>query len=210
MLGALPLITYRSQVVGWLAFSSLLSALIAAGGGYYTGYRQGANAIEIKLAKLQADNAVAHADSVKRAANRYVAQVEQEQALAVRLQTTLSALEQTRQPRIGRIDRVSNTYRPTQSVAPIAAPHCVITRGWVRDYNAAFGLSDDSRTATSARSGDATSQARAADSGLLADDLQDSGVNLADLRAHTEDLAAWCRATAAQRDALIQGRINQP
>ncbi|WP_374348597.1 hypothetical protein [Chitinimonas sp.] len=208
MLNQLPLITYRSQIATWLAAASLLSALVAAAGGYYSGYRHASRDGAAQLASLKADHAIAYADSVKRAANRYAEQAEREALLAIQLRTALAELDRTRQSRLERIDRVTTHYQPAPGAALLPAPRCIITRGWVRDYNAAFGLSDDSRAAASAQSGDAASQAGAADGGLLADDLQDSGVSLADVRAHTEDLAAWCRATAAQRDALIHARTE--
>lgn len=206
MLASVPLITYRSQLAGWLAFAALASCLVAGSAGAWLGYRYGVEAGNAKVAQLRADQAVSHSDSVKRAAARYATQAAREAALAEQLQISQAALAHSRQPRVWRIDRVSTQYQPAPGMASVAAPRCVLTRGWVRDYNAAFGLSDGRSTTAPNHLGDAGSQASAADGGLLADDLQDSGVSLADLRAHTEDVAAWCRSTEAQRDALIHAR----
>ena len=99
-----------------------------------------------------------------------------------------------------RIPHVTTVYRPAPAAAPIAIPHCVFTRGWVRDFNLALGAGLPAAGASTAAAGTqaATWPAPGADAELL-----ESGVSPADILAHAKDYGAWVKRNLAQLNALI-------
>ncbi len=190
---------------GWLVGIAASSAVLAGCGGAYVGYRYGQQQGEATVQRLRADQATARAEATRRAANRYQSAVEFGEQQARQHLSQLSRLQSESRQRLQRVSHVSTIYRPTPVAAPVPVT-CTISVGWLRDYNAAFSLSG-----ATPDTGQPASQAVAAtspDAGLL-DELSSSGVSLADLRAHSEDLASWCQATAAQRDRLLD-LLNHP
>lgn len=99
-----------------------------------------------------------------------------------------------------RIPHVTTVYRPAPAAAPVAIPHCVFTRGWVRDFNLALGAGLPAAGASTAAAGaEATAwPAPGADAELL-----ESGVSQADILAHAKDYGAWVKRNLAQLNALI-------
>ncbi|MDZ4378777.1 MAG: hypothetical protein U0973_11550 [Xanthomonadaceae bacterium] len=96
-----------------------------------------------------------------------------------------------------RIEHVSTQYRAAPGAAPQPAPVCVFTRGWLRDYNAAYGV--PAATAAAAAGLDAAASAAAgADAELL-----DAGLSRSDLLAHAGDSGERCRGLEKQVNALI-------
>ncbi|MDK2124474.1 hypothetical protein [Parachitinimonas caeni] len=190
---------------GWLVGIAAGAAVLAGGGGAWVGYRYGQQQGEATVQRLRADQATARAEATSRAASRYQSAVEFGEQLARLHLSQLASLQTASRQRLQRVSHVSTVYRPTPAVAAVPVV-CTIPNGWLRDYNAAFGLSDPVTN-----TGQLTSQTAAAaspEAGLL-DDLATSGVSLADLRAHSEDLASWCQATAAQRDRLLDLLTSQ-
>lgn len=210
---AVPVIAYRSQFVqaaAWVLLAVVLLAAAVGAMGWIYGYRHADALGQAALAQLRTDHAIERAESIKRAANRYQTQVEQGNRLAQRVIGLMVDVEQAKQLRNRRSNDVSALYQPEPGADLITSPRCVLTRGWVRDYNAAFGL-PGAESATDTGTADPASPATTSPTtGLLADDFEDSGVSLVDIRRHTEDVASWCRTGMAQRDALIEYLTGHP
>ncbi|MCY1403734.1 hypothetical protein D9M71_189240 [compost metagenome] len=102
-----------------------------------------------------------------------------------------------------RIPHVTTVYRPAPAAAPVAIPHCVFTRGWVRDFNLALGagLSTAGTGAPAAGAQAEAWPAAGSDAELL-----ESGVSPADILAHAQDYGRWARSNLAQLDALLDLR----
>lgn len=103
-----------------------------------------------------------------------------------------------------RIDHVSNQYRAAPGAPLQPAPVCVFTRGWLRDYNAAYGV--PAATAAAAAGLDAAPDTAAgADAELL-----DAGLGRADILAHAGDSGERCRGLEKQVNALIDYAAFDP
>lgn len=112
-------------------------------------------------------------------------------------QQKIAGLQQQLQERI---PHVTTFYRPAPAAAPVAIPHCVFTRGWVRDFNLALGAGLPAAGASAAAAGTqaTTWPAPGSDTELL-----ESGVSPADILAHAKDYGAWAQRNLAQLNALI-------
>lgn len=99
-----------------------------------------------------------------------------------------------------RIPHVTTVYRPAPAAAPVAIPHCVFTRGWVRDFNLALGAGLPAAGASTAAAG---AQATAWPAPGADAELLESGVSQADILAHAKDYGAWVKRNLAQLNALI-------
>lgn len=99
-----------------------------------------------------------------------------------------------------RIPHVTTVYRPAPAAAPVAIPHCVFTRGWVRDFNLALGAG---LPATGARTTAPSTQAAAWPAPGSDAELLESGVSPADILAHARDYGKWALSNLAQLNALL-------
>lgn len=101
-----------------------------------------------------------------------------------------------------RIPHVTTVYRTAPQAEPVAIPHCVFTRGWLRDYNAALGATTGvpatGTGAAAAAAGETSHPAPGSDAELL-----ESGVTPADILAHARDYGAWANANLAQLNGLL-------
>lgn len=198
-----PLIIYRTQLISWLALAVLAAGLFGSVGGAWLAYRYATQQGETAMAKLRRDLAIVQAENTRRAAVRYQAEVERGNQLAMQLLHDRAALQQQRQQLHRRIPYVTTHYQPAAGAAVVRLPAAVFTRGFVRDWNTAFGLRPDDATTDTGVPVGQTQQASPADRWLRPDDLLDSGVSTADILAHAEDMGIWCQALEQQRDRLI-------
>lgn len=99
-----------------------------------------------------------------------------------------------------RIPHVTTVYRPAPAAAPVAIPHCVFTRGFLRDFNIALGAG---LPAAGASTSAASAQAAAWPTPGSDAELLESGVSPADILAFAKDYGAWAQRNLAQLNALI-------
>lgn len=207
MIPAAPLITYRSTVaklVGWLCFAALCLAVFTGFLGWRYGAAHATALGQADLATAARDAAVHQAESSQRALSRYRAQVEQANQLAQAVIDHRVQIEQLRLQLQRRASHVTTIYRPAPSAEPVPIPRTVFTAGFVRDWNAAFGLPAEPAGTDAASPGQQAGQAGTAGSGLWADELADSGVTQLDLLQHAIDVGTWCQQIEQQRDRLTE------
>ncbi|MDF3932950.1 lysis protein [Pseudomonas citronellolis] len=99
-----------------------------------------------------------------------------------------------------RIPHVTTVYRPAPAAAPVAIPHCVFTRGFLRDFNIALGAGLPAAGASTSAAG---AQAAAWPTPGSDAELLESGVSPADILAFAKDYGAWAQRNLAQLNALI-------
>lgn len=187
----------------WLAVGVAIAAVSGLLGGGVLGYRYASSQGEAALASLQRDHAVASTEASRRALVRYQAETELGGKLAQAVIDQRVQIATLQQQLKRRIPHVTTVYQPTPGAVPVALPRVVLTRGFLRDWNRGFGLPTDDTTTATGRAAPAGTDALAADSWLLRDDLLDSGASLADVLQHAQDYGAWCQRQVAQRDKLI-------
>ncbi|WP_339844332.1 lysis protein [uncultured Halopseudomonas sp.] len=198
---------------GWLTGGAIAIALGASylidSYGYDRGHAEATAAEQAKLHALKEE----HSDLRDQAAQDYQLafkqQVTRANAAEERLMATLVELETLEEEISERIPDVTTVYRTAPQAAPVAIPHCVFTRGWLRDYNAALGATarvPASRTGTaSAAAEEAAEPAPGSDAELL-----ESGVSPADILAHARDYGAWARGNLAQLNGLLDLHNTPP
>ncbi|WP_448092476.1 lysis protein [Pseudomonas lini] len=100
-----------------------------------------------------------------------------------------------------RIPHVTTKYIPAPGAVAKPIPRCVFTAGWLRDFNAALGVSAPGSGAAVTAAEKAAWPATGTDAELL-----ESGVTPADILAHAQDYGLWARSILAQLNALLDLR----
>lgn len=170
--------------------------------GYDRGHQVAETAGKSKVDAIER----AHAEQREQAAADrlldYQQQVTRANAAEQDLLDAHAQIEELNQQLEERIPHVTTVYRKTLQDAPVAIPHCVFTRGWLRDYNAALGATTSVPAAgkgtAAAAAGKAAEPAPGSDAELL-----ESGVTPADILAHARDYGAWARRNLAQLNGLL-------
>lgn len=195
----------------WRSLLILLCVGLVSAALYKKGYDDGhANATQsgnVALNKLQSDfdrdkreqaereNTALHAWQ-----ERYQAQVLAAHQAETTYQATLAKLQQQKQQLQRQIDDVTQRWIDKQGQTH--AVQCVFTRGFVQQYNAAFGFSDASNengtAAAVAQPGQTSGPVHPADARL-----RDSGVTQRDILANITDNGPQCQALSAQVNGLL-------
>lgn len=97
-----------------------------------------------------------------------------------------------------RIPHVTTQYISAPGAVAKPIPRCVFTAGWLRDFNAALGVSAPRPGTTATAAEKAAWPATGTDAELL-----ESGVTPADILAHAQDYGLWSRSILAQLNALL-------
>lgn len=193
-----PVITTRLNALLAALVLAAAAALVAGGGGYALGHRSAKADGDADLAKLQRAHAVATAKAVDEARLRLVAEVERNNRLAQELADEKVTHAQEKQSLIRRIANVTTVYVPAPGLASRPLPRAVFTAGFVREYNAAIGLSAADTGAAAAGVGGTAEAGQAPDTWL-----RDSGLGQADILAHIADYGERCRNLEAQVNRLL-------
>ncbi|KFK92741.1 lipoprotein [Serratia sp. Ag2] len=195
----------------WRGMLILLGVAVVLGGLYQKGYLRGhedaTQAGNAALSELQArvdrekreqaerENAVLRAWQ-----ERYQAQVLAAHQAETGYQATLASLQQQKQQLLRKIDDVTQRWIDEQG-----QPHavqCVFTRGFVQQYNAAFGIAEsgdqNGAAAAATQPGQAPGPVHPADARL-----RDSGVTQRDILANITDNGPQCQALSAQVNGLL-------
>ena len=200
MVSALLLwLKHRPAVGQALRFGIALVLLAALGWAiYHRGYQQAEREGQLAMAELKREQAEAlvRATANARAAERRAVQLAHEAEARQLAEQRQHAAESATLKQ--RITHVTTLYKRALDAAPEPLPVCLFTRGWLRDYNAAFGLPGAELSAGATSPAAAPDAARAADAELLA-----SGITAADILAHASDYGRYCRDLASQTNALI-------
>ncbi|ATE60150.1 lysis protein [Thauera sinica] len=180
-----------------------VASLGALGGGGYATAR-----CDARIARIQGEHARERESAVtelaaaaEAARQALAAEVVRGNDLAAQLQADRAGFEAERKSLQAAIRDVTTQYQPAPGADLRPIPPCIITRGWLRDYNAAIGadLSGADPAAPGGGTGSASIAAAGADAGLLLD----SGVTPADILAHIVDYGSRCQGYAAQANRLI-------
>lgn len=178
----------------------VLATIINGQARYDDGFRKAKAEGEAALAQLREQ----HALEVAKAAQDNLVQLKQQITRADQAeQRMLDAQQQfadVQKQLQERIPHVTTVYRPAPAAAPVAIPHCVFTRGWVRDFNLALGAGLPAAGTSAAAAG---AQAAAWPAPGSDAELLESGVSPADILAHAKDYGAWAQRNLAQLNALI-------
>lgn len=202
------LVATRAQLLGWIVAAALVALAVGAALGGWAGHRYASAQGEARVGTLQAEYArerAALSGALATAAESMrlalAAEAAQGNHIVTQLRADKAAIAAERDTLQRRVRHVTQSYQPAPGAALLPAPRCVVTVGWVRDYNAAIGAAVPGAdpAAAGGGAGGAADSAAAADAGLLLD----SGVSLADVLAHVIDHGAHCRTIAAQTAALI-------
>lgn len=177
----------------------LLAVMVAA---YRGGYKQGRTEGDRQTARLQQQReSERHSEAQRRITlmhqlqTRYQQQVIQTSRLDAQYQQKLQQLEADNAQLQQQITRVTRRYVDNSGKShPVS---CVFTRGFVQQYNAAFGHGDNT-AATAGSTGTAAGTVPAADTLL-----RDSGVSQRDVLAAASDAGHQCRRLAAQVNGLL-------
>jgi len=187
-----------SLQTGWLLFGGLLALLASAGGGAVAGYHYRGISADLALQGMQTESTRQFAQAQAQAAASYRNEAQRAHVAELSLIGERDRFDADRRTLQSRISSVTTRYIPAPGAGARPLPECVFTRGWLRDYNAALGLSEGGTPATASDTGQDSSEAASADAWLLPAD----GVTQADILAHVADYGAWCRGTAAQVEQL--------
>lgn len=191
---------------GWLTGAAIAIALGAAylidSNGYDRGHAEATAAEQATLHALKEKHSAMRDQAAQDYQLAFQQQVTRANAAEERLMVTLVELETLEGEISERIPDVTTVYRTAPQAATIAIPHCVFTRGWLRDYNAALGATTSVPAAgkgtAAAAAGKAAEPAPGSDAELL-----ESGVTPADILAHARDYGAWARRNLAQLNGLL-------
>lgn len=163
---------------------------------YRDGYKTGKNEGDTQIAILKSEWESQRRIELEQAQNRYQQQVTATSRLDAQYQQKLQQLEADNAQLQRNIASVTRRYVDAKGkIQPVS---CVFTNGFVRQYNAAFGHSDNPAATTASRTG-TTSGAAAAANSLL----RDSGVSQRDVLAAATDAGHQCQRLAAQVNGLL-------
>lgn len=198
-MGALDLIGWpRSARILAVVFACQMSA---AGGGVVAGnfaYLYAKSLGDTALANLknqQSDTAAVAANESRALLLQQVTRANEAEAL---LYATIGQHAEEKRQRQERIPHVSTQYISAPGAAAKPIPRCVFTAGWLRDFNAALGVSAPRSGAAASAAEKATRPAPGSDAELL-----ESSVTAADILAHAQDYGLWARANLAQLNGLL-------
>lgn len=200
----MPILTpeLKAPALGWLLAAVLAWTALVGFAGWRTGYDYRGDLAERDASTLRASQSTALAKAEADAAARYRTATERGVKAEADLLTARAQFDAERRTQQSRITHVTTRYVLASGSAPIDLPHCVFTRGWLHDYNAALGLPEGGAAAVTGESGDTAEGTAGADAGLL----PAAGLSQADILAHAGDYGAWCRGLAAQVDRLVELR----
>lgn len=186
----------------------LIIYLLGVGLGIYKGIDMRSKRANHDIAQMQLRHYAATANALKTmlareaaARQQYQAQTRRVNDLAALVLEQQKTIDQQAEAAKRRVSRVTTVYKTSPAAEPTAIPHCVFTRGWLREYNAALGYSavpGDPAATTSGQPETEATQAGAADSELL-----ESGISPADILMHTIEFGGYCSALEAQFDAVV-------
>jgi hypothetical protein len=123
-------------------------------------------------------------------------------ALAIQLANTRNDLAELNRQLSRNVPRVTTIYRPAPNAAPQPLPACLFTTGFVRNWNAALGVSGLQAAQTTSDFTDPASQSGATD-GIDGTDLNPADINQADLLTNHIDNATRCQGIEKQLNLLI-------
>lgn len=202
-------------VLAWLRRNLILLAYLGTVAGLlvftlqerHAGYDQGLAKGQQQVKQLQLEAATQARLAAEKALDVFQQQVQRANGAEARLLETEAQLEVARLQLRERIPHVTTLYRPSPAAAPVAIPHCVFTRGWLRDFNAALGagLPAPGTSAAAAATAPAASPAPGTDAELL-----ESGVTPADVLAFAQDYGRWAQANLKQLLALLDLQRKEP
>ncbi len=163
---------------------------------YESDYQAKVKKLEEEKRRFTRERDLAERDRALIAQQHYQAEVSRTMALAEQLRTEKAAHAQTARKLKARSQHVTTNYQRAPDAAPEPIPHCVFTRGFVREFNAATGAHDfAAATAT-------PGAAREADPATSADALE-SGLTPADILNYMSDYGARCQGLESQVNRLI-------
>lgn len=164
--------------------------------GYEHGYRVAKTRGDLALSQYREMQQAAQADAARLADDRYAAEVVRGNTAAQALITAQQQIGYLSNLAKGKIDAVTQTYRPTPNANPEPLPRCVFTRGFVRVWNgvAVDGGADPLSDRTAAGGTDAATGT---------DDALDSGISQADLLDWLTDYADRNRRIEAELNKLL-------
>lgn len=199
----------KSKIIALII--AILTVVFVVGGGLYAlwdnGYSKGHDAgiSDGRLAlsrmkseqdakdRLQAQQALAALQAWQ---TRYQQQLTNAQKAEADYLSTLAALRGENKKLHKEIEDVTTKWIDEKGKAhPV---ECVFTRGFVQQYNAAFGVPAADAAATVTSAGDASRTGAAADARLRA-----SGVTQRDILSNITDNGGQCRALKAQVNGLL-------
>lgn len=177
-----------------------LTMIVNGQARYDDGFRKAKADGDAALAQLREQYANERAQAAQDNLVQYKQQVTRADQAEQKMLETQQQLADAQKQLQERIPHVTTVYRPAPAAAPVAIPHCVFTRGWVRDFNLALGagLPTAGASATAASAQAAAWPAPGSDAELL-----ESGVSPADILAYAKDYGTWARGNLAQLNALI-------
>ncbi|WP_175948582.1 hypothetical protein [Burkholderia pyrrocinia] len=177
----------------------------AGAAGYEHGYHVAKTSGDLALSEQRETQQKAAADAARIADDRYATEVDRGNRAAQALIVAQQQIDHLTSTAKGKIDAVTQTYRPTLAANPEPLPRCVFTRGFVRVWNGvAVDAGADPVPDSSAAGG--------ANAATGADDALDSGVSQADLLDWFTDYAAHNRRIDAQLNKVldIEAERQQP
>lgn len=179
----------------------VLMGTAALGAGIY-GYNLGHNTAQAQgnaaLSALERDYAQAYANAQEKARQRLNDEIQRNHLLAQQLVEQKAAHAKEREAMTQRIKNVTTVYVPAPGSVAKPLPRSVFTAGFVREYNAALGLSTSLACPLAAGAGKASSAAQTTDAWLC-----ESGLSQADILAHIADYGERCRNLESQINRLL-------
>lgn len=180
-----------------LAVIGVAVAIAFAGAaGYEHGYRVAKMRGDLALSQFREAQEEAEANAERRADQRYATEVERSNQAAQELIVAQQQIDHLSTLAKGKIDAVTQTYRPTPNSELRPVPQCVFTRGFVRMWNAVAATAGTDPLPDSLATG-------GADAATGADDTLDSGVSQADLLDWFTDYAARNRRIEVQLNKVL-------
>ncbi|GLH34016.1 hypothetical protein BR1R5_34040 [Pseudomonas sp. BR1R-5] len=181
-------------VLGLLA--CLVCGAAGAGLGYGFGYRNAEALGKADLADLKSQHAEQRAAAAKDSLEQLQAQTSRANQVDQELQQTKQQLTDVQQKLQERIPNVTTVYLPAPAATPTPIPRCVLTAGWVRDFNLALGASPV--RASTAGANTAVPDGAAWPTPGTEEELLESGVTPADILAFAQDYGRWALGIRAQ------------
>lgn len=155
-------------------------------------------AVQANKDRLAAD---ARALSERKAKERYQQENQRANQLAGDVLVKQQQIDELASAAKRRVNHVTTVYKTSLLAEPAPIPHCVFTRGWLREYVASlgYGLPQTESPADSSQPETQASPASAPDTELL-----ESGVTPADILTHAADYGAYCQKIERQVDGLVK------
>ncbi|UXC35144.1 hypothetical protein [Cupriavidus gilardii] len=190
----------RAEAIVGAVVALLVGVLVGGVGGMVLGDRHGTALGNAKVAELRRQYAEQAATAASAAAKKLASETDRGNRLSAALLKAESQIDDLTEQLSKRVERVTTVYREAPGAALQPLPHCIFTRGWLRDYNAAIGAPVPP---TGQASGPPVEAPGAGQASAAEDELLPADIGPADILSHHIEYGGRCRQLEEQLNRLI-------